>query len=55
MKRVLTKDEELEIGIAYLGRVPIAAISAYYDLSRMGVYRVLARLGIKSDRKKESQ
>lgn len=53
-KRVLTRDEEMEIAIAYLGKVPIAAISSYYNLSRSGIRRVLGRLGIETNRGKRS-
>ena len=54
MKRVLSKNEEMEIAICYLGAVPIKQISEYYRISRSGVHRVITRLGIETERGKRS-
>lgn len=54
MKRVLTRNEELEILIAYLGRVPIKDISERYNISRSGIHRVITRQGFETDRGKKS-
>lgn len=54
MKRILTKDEEMEIAIAYLGGVPIKEISEYFHLSRSGVHRVITRLNIQAERGKRA-
>lgn len=54
MKRVLTRDEEIEIAIAYLGGVPIKKITDHYNISRSGVHRVITRLGIEAERGKRA-
>lgn len=53
-KRVLTRNEELEIVIAYLGRVPIKDISERYQISRSGIHRVIVRMGHETDRGKKA-
>lgn len=52
MKRVLSREEEVEIAIAYLGGVPIKDISERYWISRSGVHRVITRLGVQAERGK---
>ncbi len=54
MKRVLSRNEEIEIAICYLGDVPIRTICEHYDIHRMTIHRVLARLGIDTDRGKRA-
>lgn len=54
MKRKLSRAEEIEIAIAYLGKIPIKEISEYYDLSRSGIHRVITRLGVQADRGKRA-
>lgn len=53
-KRVLTKREEYGIAVYYACRVPIAQISAIFDISRSGVNRVVKRLGMEVDRGKRA-
>lgn len=54
MKRVLSRNEEIEIAIAYLGGVPIKEIVSRYRISRSGVHRVITRLGIVPERGKRA-
>lgn len=51
MKRVLSRNEEIEIAIEYLGGVPIKSICEHYDIHRSSIHRVLVRLGIETNRK----
>ena len=53
-KRVLTKREEYGICVYYACRVPIAHISAIFDISRSGVNRVVKRHGMTVDRGKRA-
>jgi DNA-binding MarR family transcriptional regulator len=54
VKRILSRDEELEIAICYLARIPIKDICDHFDISRSGVHRVITRLGIETERGKKS-
>lgn len=54
MKRILSRNEEIEIAICYLGDIPIKDICAYYDVHRMTIHRVLTRLGIETERGKRA-
>lgn len=54
MKRILSRDEEIEIAICYLGGVPIKKITDHYDINRMTVHRVISRLGIPAERGKRA-
>lgn len=53
-KRVLTRNEEIEIAICYLADIPVKTICAYYDVHRMTIHRVLTRLGIETERGKKA-
>lgn len=50
-KRVLTYDEEYGIAVYYACGVPVKVICETFDISRMTVHRVLARLEVETDRR----
>ena len=54
MKRMLSRNEEIEIVIAYLGGVPIKEIVSRYQISRSGIHRVITRLGVSAERGKRA-
>lgn len=54
-KRVLTADEEYGIAVYYAAGIPIRDISERFGgISRSAINRVLARLGVESDRGKRT-